>query len=668
MSQVPESTQPAVGSFDLEVYSSGRGRRSCSSRFKLRCDAIALHEKEILLLSVVGSETSVKALTAGLRSSGKDQKRIDYTVHLGTVNETNLTKCPDGYRVYRTKLEYGLWHVLCLAKREGFLSVVSDETLWQHLQSHRFTTPLIREWVPWLCKEMTKKGVIAPLTQGGCQAGLMLADSDILDDLVGNGTRKGHLVINGQGGVNVSTNGTLPSKEIKTLEEYLLAYGPLLGQQAERSLQPLHVPGQHPLPILDLMRKPFEAQQHVIEATRQALRRQKSILLVGEMGTGKTIMGMSAIHGHAAGQPYRALVFCPGQLVNKWEREIRETIPGAEVIQIESWKTLLPLKRAKKPSGVEWYIIARDRAKLGAKWKPSFQQRTHLVDGVRTPRRGKVREHDRQLPCPPSCGVELGSEREVIGGGPEFQEAKAGETAQEAEGPGTDRGGVQEILEVVAEVVGPKRAASWQHLYEGLWWSGLRLGEALELWWDRDDKLCIDLTQGRPLLRIPAELEKGHQDRLLPIAPEFANFLLKTTPEERTGRVFKPEAERERSEALTIVRIIKVMAIIGKKSGVVVGVNQKGRKKYASAHDFRRAFGDRWALRVMPPVLMQLMRHESIETTMRYYVGRSVQATADVVWEAYERTIGQSGNEIRDTLRDTNGFSEKGPEGPVNAK
>ena len=47
------------------------------------------------------------------------------------------------------------------------------------------------------------------------------------------------------------------------------------------------------MPVLDLIRTPFEAQQHVIEAARQALRRQKSILLVGEMGTGKTIMGMS---------------------------------------------------------------------------------------------------------------------------------------------------------------------------------------------------------------------------------------------------------------------------------------------------------------------------------------------------------------------------------------
>ena len=84
---------------------------------------------------------------------------------------------------------------------------------------------------------------------------------------------------------------------------------------------------------------------------------------------------------------------------------------------------------------------------------------------------------------------------------------------------------------------------------------------------------------------------------------------------------------------MTIIRLIKVMVIIGEKSGVIVHVDPKtGKTEYASTHDFRKAFGDRRALNVMPPVLMQLMRHESIETTMKYYVGRSVQATADVVY------------------------------------
>src|SRR5689334_7519474 len=115
MQMAQEQNLAEVGSFDFEVYGSGREGRRRSSRFRLRCDAIALHENEILLLSVVGPETSVKALAAGLRSSGKDQKRIEYSAQVGIINRACLGKCYDGYRVYRTRLDYGLWHVLCLA-------------------------------------------------------------------------------------------------------------------------------------------------------------------------------------------------------------------------------------------------------------------------------------------------------------------------------------------------------------------------------------------------------------------------------------------------------------------------------------------------------------------------------------------------------------------------
>ena len=163
---------------------------------------------------------------------------------------------------------------------------------------------------------MKRQKVIVELTQTGCHAGLMLADNDCLDATVSKGINKKHLLI---GGAEVADgkNGVL-RKKIKNLDDYLGTYGPLLGKQAERSLSPLHVPGNDALPKLDLIRTPFEAQSHVIEAARKALNRQKSILLVGEMGTGKTLMGLSAIHTHAASRGYRALVFCPGQLVNKW--------------------------------------------------------------------------------------------------------------------------------------------------------------------------------------------------------------------------------------------------------------------------------------------------------------------------------------------------------------
>jgi hypothetical protein len=110
--------------------------------------------------------------------------------------------------------------------------------------------------------------------------------------------------------------------------------------------------------------------------------------------------------------------------------------------------------------------------------------------------------------------------------------------------------------------------------------------------------------------------------------------------------------------------------MIGEEAKVVVHVEARTCKvKFASDHDFRRAFGDRcWALRVMPPVLRQLMRQESIETTMWYYVGRNVEATADVVWEAYNRSTEKAkegnGKQERDTSRDSRPLPASGPDGP----
>jgi len=205
----------------------------------------------------------------------------------------------------------------------------------------------------------------------------------------------------------------------------------------------------------------------------------------------------------------------------------------------------------------------------------------------------------------------------------------------------------ERMLAKVPAVVGKAAVQSWVHYLKGLWWSGLRLGESLELWWDRDDRLSVDLSSEYPMMQIPAECEKGYQDRLLPMAPEFAEFLLALPEAERIGRVFKPQPpKRVCGERLCDSRVSKIVAAVGKAAGVKVATRSKidpetGRRvevvKYASAHDLRRSFGERWAARVMPTDLMALMRHESIETTLRYYVGRNAQATAKTLWEAHKK-------------------------------
>jgi site-specific recombinase XerD len=201
---------------------------------------------------------------------------------------------------------------------------------------------------------------------------------------------------------------------------------------------------------------------------------------------------------------------------------------------------------------------------------------------------------------------------------------------------------------------------SWRHYLEGLWTSGLRLAESLELTWDRDDKLCVDLTGKRPMLRIPAELEKGNEDRLLPMAPEFAEFLLQTPEAERTGFVFNPlNRWGKRAAEKTAGPII---SDIGKLAVVKVNTDIKsGKVKYASAHDLRRSFGERWASRVMPQVLMELMRHESMDTTLRFYVGRNAQATAETLWAAHKLSGDKPGDNAPDCQENGQAESDVNP-------
>lgn len=196
------------------------------------------------------------------------------------------------------------------------------------------------------------------------------------------------------------------------------------------------------------------------------------------------------------------------------------------------------------------------------------------------------------------------------------------------------------MLKAVPKVVGDAAALAWSHYLRGLWWSGLRLTESLDLWWDRDDRLMPHFSKrGRPMLMIPGELEKGHSDRLLPMAPEFAEFLQATPEESRAGSVFKLPGIRGGTSELRSKWVGKVVSKIGKNAGIRVHTDPRDpeKVKYASAHDLRRAFGLRWAGRIMPAQLKELMRHESIETTLRYYVGSNAQRTAEDCWSAYEK-------------------------------
>jgi hypothetical protein len=134
--------------------------------------------------------------------------------------------------------------------------------------------------------------------------------------------------------------------------------------------------------------------------------------VIAECGTGKTLISLGAVHTHAEGRAYTALVVAPGHVTEKWCREILLTLPCVRVFAIEGLGdstnhrghhgvnevklrhgriareglrtslTEMRLRNDSRSARKRWasicsypsiFVIGRDRAKLGAFWRHAYQ-------------------------------------------------------------------------------------------------------------------------------------------------------------------------------------------------------------------------------------------------------------------------------------------------------
>jgi hypothetical protein len=171
-----------------------------------------------------------------------------------------------------------------------------------------------------------------------------------------------------------------------TMIDFMTRFGTQLFDRASNYLDPEYIPDQEPvmekaINALKLFRRPFPAQSTAIQAIAKHLfaHGEKMVFLQSDMGTGKTLMSMIATL--MAKRPQRVIVVCPPHLVQKWAREIRETIPDCGVYTVNHAGVNAMLARAANknpgaPEKPEFWIIGRVRMRMSFRRQPAAVPRT----------------------------------------------------------------------------------------------------------------------------------------------------------------------------------------------------------------------------------------------------------------------------------------------------
>lgn len=128
--------------------------------------------------------------------------------------------------------------------------------------------------------------------------------------------------------------------------------------------------------LLELDKKPFPRQARTIIAGFEHLKKNKSLIVSAEMGTGKTLMAISMAFLRIKQSPkekkLRFGIMCPTTLCGKWKEEILDVIgkQGMEDIEVQilqSGSDLLKYERREKRPKAIFYIFSKETAKLSYK-------------------------------------------------------------------------------------------------------------------------------------------------------------------------------------------------------------------------------------------------------------------------------------------------------------
>ena len=180
-------------------------------------------------------------------------------------------------------------------------------------------------------------------------------------------------------------NNTVTDKinSVTGLDSYLNNYSEILADKIQNSYVPCFTPGKD---VYNKRLKDFDdscyfggmdlfyAQKCTMQATINTLKTKKSAFIIGEQGSGKTIMSLGVCYASRTHDGFNAVIMCPSHLVNKWQREIERYVPNGKAYIIKNVNDVIrlnPILRDKKKHDNVFMIMSKETAKLDNELRPN---------------------------------------------------------------------------------------------------------------------------------------------------------------------------------------------------------------------------------------------------------------------------------------------------------
>ena len=257
-----------------------------------------------------------------------------------------------------------------------------SERLFEELDK-KTSVPLISEFSGYVLGELQKRAILKPLQVISCREQFdvwlltMTAEEKNIISVVNDGLKSGAITIPGSDGSEFPA--------VKSVTQYLNEFGIKIAERIKNQFNPLFDPATEALSpeilaVNDYIRENagyslYDAQLAIAEAHKRCLEQKKATLCISECGSGKTKIGIAALHAYQqkrGNTKHFNVVMCPSHMTKKWVREIEESLPNTFATVITSITELRTAYAAYERDNKTCYIImSKEKARDGYMKRPA---------------------------------------------------------------------------------------------------------------------------------------------------------------------------------------------------------------------------------------------------------------------------------------------------------